>query len=59
MELEEKTLESASDRCEECGARLTEQEQRTVLESGGPNLCSLHAAEITPLEDEDPIDAEL
>lgn len=40
-------------RCEECGAKLTEQEMRAALESGGPYLCQVHALENVPLEDED------
>lgn len=46
MDLEERTLESVGDRCEECGAPLTEEEQQQALESGGPALCSVHAAEL-------------
>ncbi len=56
MDLEEHTLESVGDRCEECGAKLTSEEQQTALESGGPALCSIHAAEDEPglaAEDED------
>jgi hypothetical protein len=53
MDLEEHTLEDVSDRCEECGARLTAQELEAVLESGGPALCSIHAAEVVPVVDED------
>jgi hypothetical protein len=48
VDLEERTLETMSDRCEECGAKLTEDEQRAVLESGGPVLCKIHAAEVLP-----------
>ena len=48
MSLEEHTLESAGERCEECGAKLTEAELQSVLESGGPTLCSIHAAEDEP-----------
>ena len=48
MSLEEHTLESAGDRCEECGAKLTESELQAVLESGGPALCAIHAAEDEP-----------
>jgi hypothetical protein len=55
MDLEEKTLESAGERCEECGAQLTEQELRVVLESGGPNLCAIHAAEIVPVAEEETV----
>jgi hypothetical protein len=50
--LEEHTLESAGDRCEECGAKLTEQELQVVLENGGPTLCAIHADEVVdPAED--------
>jgi hypothetical protein len=48
MDLEERTLETVGDRCEECGAKLTRAEQETALESGGPALCSVHAAEDEP-----------
>jgi len=53
MDLEERTLETISDRCEECGAQLTPAELEAVLESGGPVLCSIHAAEVVPMADED------
>ncbi len=52
MDLEERSLETAADRCEECGARLTPKEIEAVLESGGPSLCSIHAIEQVPVEDE-------
>jgi len=48
MDLEERTLETVGDRCEECGAKLTRAEQEAALESGGPALCSVHAAEDEP-----------
>jgi hypothetical protein len=48
MDLEEKTLDQVGDRCEECGAKLTRDELQAVLESGGPALCSTHAAEDEP-----------
>ena len=51
MDLEEQTLEKASERCEECGAPLTPQEIELALERGGPSLCSVHAAEAEPAED--------
>jgi methionyl-tRNA synthetase len=53
MDLEERTLEKVGDRCEECGARLTPAELSAALESGGPALCSVHAAENLPLADEE------
>jgi hypothetical protein len=53
MGLEEHTLDPAvPDRCQVCGAQLIPSEQRAVLESGSAPLCSLHAAEILPLEGE-------
>ena len=48
MDLEEKSLERPGDHCEECGAKLTPRELQAVLESGGPALCSIHAAEEEP-----------
>lgn len=59
MGLEEQTLETASDRCEECGATLTDAEKATVLETGGPNLCAIHAAEQVPLAEEEALDDSL
>jgi uncharacterized protein with PIN domain len=57
MGLEERTIEELGDRCEECGAPLTDAEKEAALESGGPALCSVHAAEATALGDEDAADA--
>ncbi len=48
MSLEEHSIETAGERCEECGARLTPSELEAVLESGGPTLCAIHAAEDEP-----------
>ena len=48
MELEEQTLERSGEECEECGAKLTQAELQAVMESGGPALCSIHAAEDEP-----------
>lgn len=48
MSLEEHSIETVGDRCEECGAKLTPAEQQAVLESGGPPLCAVHAAEDEP-----------
>ncbi len=52
MDLEERTLETAGDRCEECGAKLTAQELQVALEQGGPTLCSIHATEAVLLDAE-------
>jgi hypothetical protein len=57
MDLEERSLETVDERCEECGARLTKAEMQAVLESGGPSLCAIHAAEIASLEDDDASDS--
>ncbi|MDP9384610.1 MAG: hypothetical protein M3P50_05160 [Actinomycetota bacterium] len=59
MDLEERSIETAEERCQECGARLTPREVELALERGGPSLCSIHAAETTPLDDDDPADAGL
>ena len=48
MSLEEHGNRATGDRCEECGAKLTAAEMEAVLESGGPALCSIHAAEDEP-----------
>ena len=52
MELEERTLETIGEHCEECGARLTQAELQAAMESGGPALCTVHAAEATGLDTE-------
>jgi hypothetical protein len=52
MELEEQSgVERVGERCEECGARLSQGELRAALEGGGPALCSVHAAEVVPLDE--------
>jgi hypothetical protein len=53
MDLEEHTLETAGERCEECGAKLTQDELRTVLESGGPTLCAIHADDVVAVSEDD------
>jgi hypothetical protein len=58
MDLEEKTLEQVGDRCEECGAKLTERELEQVLESGGPTLCAIHAQEVVPVSEEEALEDE-
>jgi hypothetical protein len=59
MDLEERTLESVGERCEECGATLTENEIKLALEQGGPNLCTIHRTEADALDLEEPGGAEL
>ena len=58
MDLEEKTLETVGDRCEECGAKLTERELQQVIESGGPALCTVHAAEEVSVSEEEAVEEE-
>jgi hypothetical protein len=43
--------------CAECGAKLTEEEIAASLETGGVYLCSVHAAENAPVEEEDQLEA--
>jgi hypothetical protein len=52
MDLEERTLETVGEHCEECGAKLTEAELKASMESGGPALCTVHAVESTALDAE-------
>ncbi len=54
MDLEEHSLDPVIERtCAECGARLTSQEIQAALDSDGPFLCSVHAAERVPLDEEE------
>jgi hypothetical protein len=55
MDLEERTgVDPVIERtCAECGTKLTNEEIKASLETGGPFLCSVHAAEEIRLEDED------
>ena len=53
MDLEEKSLDQVGDRCEECGAKLTQAEIEAAMESGGPALCTVHADDMVPVGDED------
>jgi hypothetical protein len=48
MGVDEKAIEELPERCEECGAKLTPAEIQAAMESGGPALCSIHAAEDEP-----------
>jgi hypothetical protein len=53
MDLEERSLEPAiPDRCQVCAARLIPSEQQAIVESGSPPLCSIHAVEDVPLEED-------
>ena len=60
MDLEPHSLDPVIERtCAECGAALTEEEIRAALEAGGTYLCSVHAAELLPAEEEADSEAEL
>jgi hypothetical protein len=53
MGLEENTLEPAIERnCAECGAKLTQREIQDSLDAGGPYLCTVHAQEQVPIDEE-------
>ncbi len=57
MDLEERTLEDTLERtCAVCGAPLTELEIIEARESGGPFLCSVHAAEELPAAEAEQLD---
>jgi hypothetical protein len=54
MDLEEHSLDPVIQRtCAECGVRLTEREIEASLETDGPFLCTVHATEQVPLDEED------
>jgi phage FluMu protein Com len=40
-------------RCTECGATLTEAEIKAALETNGPFLCTVHATEEVPLDEQE------
>jgi hypothetical protein len=53
VDLEEHSLEPVIQRtCAECGTTLTEQEIKASLDSDGPFLCTVHAMEQVPLDEE-------
>ena len=57
MDLEPNSIEPVIERtCEECGAKLTEGEIRAAMEAGQTYLCSVHAAELEPAEDQAELD---
>jgi hypothetical protein len=57
MDLEENSLDPVIERtCAECGAKLTEEEIKAALEAGGDYLCSVHAAELVPAEEQAQLD---
>jgi len=56
MELEERTIEQLPDRCDNCGAELTNAEKETALTEGSPEgrvFCTTCAMEVVPLEEDE------
>jgi hypothetical protein len=54
MELEERTIEELPERCENCGATLTQAEKQRILDDGATAaLCTTCAVELAPLDDEE------
>jgi hypothetical protein len=55
VELEERSVETLPERCQNCGTALTEREKEVALERGsGVVLCTACAAEQVSLGDEEP-----
>jgi hypothetical protein len=54
MDLEERTIEQLPERCQNCGATLTDAEKATALEEGSQLvLCTTCAAEAAALPEEE------
>jgi hypothetical protein len=59
MDLEPQNLDPVIEHtCAECGATLTEEEIKAALDAGQPYLCSVHAAEYVPAEEQDEAELE-
>jgi hypothetical protein len=59
MDLEERTLKEPFEAgCEICGAQLTKPEIDVAREANGPFLCSVHAAEELPAQDDEAPDSQ-
>jgi ribosome-binding protein aMBF1 (putative translation factor) len=53
-DLEERTIESLPEQCENCGATLTEAEKQRILDEGAAMaLCTTCAVEAEPAVEED------
>jgi hypothetical protein len=60
MDLEERTIEQLPNRCQNCGAELTDAEKQTALTEGtasGRVLCATCASEVVPLDEEEEAEA--
>ncbi len=54
MELEERTIEELPERCENCGATLTEAEKQRILDQGSSlALCTICADEEAAIPDDE------
>ena len=54
MELEERTIEDLPERCENCGATLTEPEKQRILDDGAmAALCAICATELDSISEGD------
>jgi hypothetical protein len=54
MSLEERSIEELPERCQSCGAKLTDAEKQIALEGESSMvLCTTCAAEQVPLADEE------
>jgi hypothetical protein len=54
MGLEERTIEQLPERCENCGATLTQAEKQRILDDGATAaLCTTCAAELAPTAEEE------
>jgi hypothetical protein len=54
MGLEERTIEHLPDRCQSCGATLTDAEKQTALDEGVKGdavLCTTCASEVVPIDE--------
>jgi hypothetical protein len=59
VDLEERTIESLPDRCENCGATLTPAEKQRILDEGAAlALCTTCAVEATALPEDELGDAD-
>ena len=56
VDLEEHSIETVGERCQECGVKLTAEELQDALERGGAPMCTVHAAEAEPTEAEDELE---
>jgi hypothetical protein len=54
MELEERTIEDLPERCENCGATLTDSEKLRILDDGATAaLCTICATELDAVSEGD------